>query len=165
MKYFIWVYLVSCFLAINNLGAATLSASYTYDKLDRLKTIELSGDNYLAKVTYTYDKSSNLVNVYVQVPGSESKDTDKDGLDDDWERIHFGNLSTADGTTDFDGDGYLDIWEYLNWAEGELDPDGYGFDPKVINAKGGRGYLQGLGGDFWTLMIPVILSSSQATGK
>ena len=39
-------------------------------------------------------------------------DTDNDGIDDDWERIHFGNLA-KDGSADSDGDGDLDSREYL----------------------------------------------------
>jgi len=35
-------------------------------------------------------------------------DTDNDGLPDNWEVQHFGNLTTADNTTDADGDGLLD---------------------------------------------------------
>ena len=36
---------------------------------------------------------------------------DGDSIDDAWELAQFGNLSTADDTTDFDGDGYLDKFE------------------------------------------------------
>ena len=36
---------------------------------------------------------------------------DGDSIDNDWEIQHFGNLDTADDTTDFDQDGYLDRYE------------------------------------------------------
>ncbi|MDY6839402.1 MAG: hypothetical protein SWH78_15665 [Thermodesulfobacteriota bacterium] len=36
---------------------------------------------------------------------------DDDSIDNDWEIQHFGNLDTADDTTDFDQDGYLDRYE------------------------------------------------------
>src|SRR4051794_829331 len=49
-------------------------------------------------------------------------DTDGDGMDDDWETAHFGNLSQA-GTADFDGDGMTNAEEYS-----------YGFDPTVQDA-------------------------------
>ncbi len=39
-------------------------------------------------------------------------DRDADGLDDDWERLYFGNLS-QDGTADSDGDGDPDSKEYI----------------------------------------------------
>lgn len=39
-------------------------------------------------------------------------DRDGDGMSDDWEREHFGDLS-RDGTGDFDGDGILDLDEFL----------------------------------------------------
>jgi hypothetical protein len=40
-------------------------------------------------------------------------DTDGDGLPDAWELEHFGDLVTADGTSDYDGDGATDLQEYL----------------------------------------------------
>jgi hypothetical protein len=56
-------------------------------------------------------------------------DTDSDGIDDDWEQTNFGNLTTANGTSDFEHDGYSDKQEYIN-----------GTDPKVMDAQGGTGY-------------------------
>lgn len=40
-------------------------------------------------------------------------DSDGDGLPDAWERLNFGNLTTANGTSDNDGDGFSDLQEYL----------------------------------------------------
>jgi hypothetical protein len=48
-------------------------------------------------------------------------DSDGDGLPDDWELQHFGDLS-RDGTGDFDGDGISDLDEYLNGTD-PLTPD------------------------------------------
>lgn len=88
-------------------------------------------------------------------------DTDNDNIDDNWELTHFGDLTTADQTTDFENDGYTDLQEYLNDAAGETDPEGNVYDPKVINAPGGTGYIPDLnGGSFWLLMLPAILSGS-----
>lgn len=39
-------------------------------------------------------------------------DTDLDGLPDAWEAAVFGDLGTADGSTDFDQDGFSDLVEY-----------------------------------------------------
>jgi hypothetical protein len=36
---------------------------------------------------------------------------DADSIDDSWEMAQFGNLTTANDLTDFDGDGYLDKYE------------------------------------------------------
>lgn len=41
-----------------------------------------------------------------------ASDTDHDGLPDEWERRYFGDLTTADQTTDFDEDGFPDAVEY-----------------------------------------------------
>ena len=43
-------------------------------------------------------------------------DTDGDGMDDDWERLHFGSLD-RDGAGDFDGDGISDLDEYLSGSD------------------------------------------------
>ena len=45
------------------------------------------------------------------------RDTDGDGLDDDWEMQHFGTLA-RDGSGDFDRDGISDLDEFEN----ETDP-------------------------------------------
>ncbi len=39
-------------------------------------------------------------------------DQDNDGLDDAWEREHFGNLTSAKATSDADGDGQSDLTEF-----------------------------------------------------
>ena len=101
---------------------------------------EFVGNGYMASITYTYDDSGNILNVWIESPGAELLDTDKDGMDDDWERFYFGDLTIANATTDSDGDGYSDLAEYLNWRDGILDPEGYGFDPLEVNAPGGSGY-------------------------
>jgi hypothetical protein len=44
--------------------------------------------------------------------GTPYTDADNDGMEDGWERQHFGDLSRA-GSTDSDGDGYTDIEEFL----------------------------------------------------
>jgi hypothetical protein len=46
-------------------------------------------------------------------PGALVADSDSDGMDDTWERGHFNNsLQAADGTTDSDLDGFLDVYEF-----------------------------------------------------
>jgi len=54
-------------------------------------------------------------------PGTPYADLDKDGMADQWENTHFGNLTTA-GTalasiSDFDKDGYTDLEEFLNGTD------------------------------------------------
>jgi hypothetical protein len=41
------------------------------------------------------------------------RDSDHDGIPDNWERLHWGNLTTADALTDSDADGQPDAAEYL----------------------------------------------------
>ena len=69
-------------------------------------------------------------------------DTDNDGIADSWEMAQFGNLTTANATSDYDRDGYSDLQEFLNWQSGLTDPLGAAYDPKTANAPGGEGYDQ-----------------------
>jgi pectate lyase len=49
--------------------------------------------------------------------GIQCSDTDHDGMSDTWEMAQFGSLSqgsTTASTSDFDGDGYTDLEEFLN---------------------------------------------------
>lgn len=76
-----------------------------------LKTGQLSGSVYSANCGWI--SLSNAVG-YVQTdtiaPGA---DTDGDGIADAWEQQRFGNLTTADATSDTDHDGQSDLQEYL----------------------------------------------------
>ena len=87
-------------------------------------------------------------------------DSDNDGIDDSWELTWFNNLSTANGTSDFDGDGYSDLMEYLNDLNGESDPGGGEYDPTKENEPGGTGYAPKSEDDGFLLqLLPAILGS------
>uniref|UniRef100_UPI0040566958 right-handed parallel beta-helix repeat-containing protein n=1 Tax=Candidatus Electronema sp. TaxID=2698783 RepID=UPI0040566958 len=70
------------------------------------------------------------------------EDSDRDGIDDSWELLFFGNLQTAGSSSDYDRDGYSDVQEYLNNRNHHLDPKGVSFDLTAANAPGGEGYEQ-----------------------
>ncbi len=60
-------------------------------------------------------------------------DSDGDGMRDGWEIQHFGDLSTTDGTGDFDGDTFIDQDEFIAGT----DPDHPGsFFQSQISAPG-----------------------------
>ena len=113
------------------------TVSYQYDDLYRLTRVERSDGTVIA---YQYDEAGNRSRKVVTI--SAILDTDNDGIDDNWEIAHFGNLTTATATSDFDKDGYSDKQEYLNSKNGEDDPNGNPYDPKVVNEPGGTGYSQ-----------------------
>lgn len=52
---------------------------------------------------------------------------------------HFGDLATADATSDYDRDGYSDLQEYLNREI--LDEEGNSYDPTIVNPPGGPGWM------------------------
>lgn len=59
-------------------------------------------------------KSLDLVVTFVDTTFERaSRDTDEDGLPDDFEEEVFGDLRTSDGSTDSDGDGTSDLDEWL----------------------------------------------------
>lgn len=76
-----------------------------------LKTGKFSGYAYSANCGWI---SLSNAFAYAQTdtiaPGA---DTDGDGIADAWEYAHFGNLTTADATSNFDGDPATDLQEYL----------------------------------------------------
>ncbi len=68
-------------------------------------------------------------------------DEDGDGIEDEWEMEFFGDLTTANATSDFDHDGYSDLVEYQHSEiTGTTDPQGVAFNPVSRNAPGGEGY-------------------------
>lgn len=76
-----------------------------------------------------------------------------DGIDDNWEKGHFnGDLLITNAESDFDEDNYTDLQEYLNYSNGELDPDGNSYHPEVTNAPAGTGYENSVTG-----ALPVLL--------
>ena len=54
--------------------------------------------------------------------GRYSVDADGDGIADNWEQGQFGNLATADATSDYDGDGSPDIDEFRYDADPKYAP-------------------------------------------
>ena len=69
------------------------------------------------------------------VTGGEGTDTDEDGIPDDWEMDKFGDLTTANGNTDWDQDGMFD-WEEQVADTLPKDPSSYF---KVVNPQAAAG--------------------------
>ncbi|WPD24614.1 MAG: PKD domain-containing protein [Candidatus Electrothrix scaldis] len=86
------------------------------------------------------NSSARLIN---ETATAMFSDSDKDGIDDAWELLFFGNLSTADSTSDFDQDGYSDMQEYQNNLHHQVDPEGNSFDLTGKNEPNGQGYVSG----------------------
>jgi len=54
----------------------------------------------------------------VLAPGTPPRDSDHDGMPDEWENLHgFGPDDPSDGPEDADGDGYTNVEEFLNGTD------------------------------------------------
>jgi|GEM_PF-2897296 len=62
-------------------------------------------------VTFTASDGELSSELTVTIVVNSASDTDGDGLDDDWEREHFGDLS-QDGDGDYDNDGFTNLEEF-----------------------------------------------------
>lgn len=92
-------------------------------------------------------------------------DTDNDGIDDNWEKSFFNDLTSLTATGDFDQDGYSDVQEYLNDLNGQNDSQGNSYNPKVKNAPNGTGYIPvpvaSEQNSFLLMVLPAIISGSR----
>jgi len=73
-------------------------------------------------------------------------DSDDDRIDDTWEMNTFGDLTTADGTTDADGDGASDREEFWAGSDALVPPDSggglsCGIDPRPSEQAAGLALL------------------------
>ena len=74
--------------------------------------LEYNKAYYFSVKTYTADANSDFSDELVwNAPAM--KDENANGICDDWEIFHFGNLVTADRSTDSDGDGVSDLNEFI----------------------------------------------------
>jgi YD repeat-containing protein len=105
-------------------------ASYAYNGLgQRVMRQGSIGGEYLHNYSHysnngqllaEYTRFDALVAEYIYADGmllttikpDSDSDTDNDGIDDDWEILHVGDIVTLNEYTDSDGDGMLDIDEF-----------------------------------------------------
>ena len=91
-----------------NIGWINFEQTHGQSKID-LATGKFSGHAYSANIGWiALDTAfSELVTLSINRP-----DSDGDGLANGWELKHFSNHTTANATTDHDGDGCTDLEEY-----------------------------------------------------
>ena len=89
-----------------------------------------SSEAYPVLISKT-DYETKVISGNVTYIGGCEADIDEDGLCDEWEILHFGDLTTANSTTDNDRDGYPDVveQEFEKDPKVQDDPDQPGYDP------------------------------------
>ena len=92
-----------------NIGWITFEQTHGQPELN-LITGKITGHAYAANLGWIAldTPSSDLATITIARP-----DSDGDGIPDAWENLRFGNLTTANATTDHDGDGSSDATEYV----------------------------------------------------
>jgi len=132
--------LAVAFLLMPPSGA--LAATYEYDSLNCLVAVVHESS---VRIEYTYDAVGNRIRRRVW------QDSDSDGLPDEWEMTHFGDLTHGPGE-DYDGDGLTNIEEYENKTvptDPDTDDDGLS-DGDEVNIHGTDPLLEDTDGDDWS---------------
>jgi len=62
---------------------------------------------------YANDSINWAASFITATPGHPAQDADYDGMDDDWENNHFGSAANGNAEADTDGDGFINLSEYL----------------------------------------------------
>ncbi|TAL16737.1 hypothetical protein EPN96_08080 [bacterium] len=94
----------------------------------RFRWIPAEGQAGTYQLTFKASDGALEASRNVVITVNSAKDKDDDGIDDQWELDHFGDLTTANATSDFDGDGITDLAEFLagmNPNSADSDGDGY----------------------------------------
>jgi len=101
---------------IQNVGASRVR-----DAVDLLLIKQLTSYGKEGEILTTEDDNGISGNVGTVANGTPPKDTDKDGMPDEWETKRGLNPKVADDKGDDDKDGYTNIEEYLSCLVGEGD--------------------------------------------
>jgi hypothetical protein len=88
---------------------------------------EPTASNYDAEIEKNYEVANigqlkYLFSWRLNALNSEESDSDGDGIADSWEMKYFGNLTTANGTSCYNGDGKTDLQKYQDGEDPTLPP-------------------------------------------
>ena len=96
-------------------GSLPVGADFS-DQLDgtgNFDWVPLEGQAGVYEIVFSASDGALTASRRVSLTVKGFEDTDDDGLDDEWEMLHFGTLA-RDGSGDFDRDGISDLDEFLN---------------------------------------------------
>jgi len=99
----------------NGIWATLVTYGPIPSNVARTNSVPLSGD--ITKLRFTYTKSAGnlaLDDVIVNgVSGSGFVDANANGIPDGWEMAYFHSVTSATTTSDYDQDGFPDLYEFL----------------------------------------------------
>ncbi len=143
---------------LNGFDPDPLTEVYRYSS-SNLKSITKLPDESIANNKISTTFPGNSITLFV-ISFTGIIDSDTDGIADNWELLHFDDLSTADSNSDYDKDGYSDRQEYINSTASENDPDGNPYNPKIKNAPEGTGYIPVNKNNSLPYIFPLILTGN-----
>ena len=79
------------------------------------KTYKYTGSRTGAKGLIDHEADAGGYEIIPEKTRDEAWDTDQDGMPDWWERAKGLDVTVADNNSDYDGNGYTALEEYLNW--------------------------------------------------
>ena len=105
---------------LQKLGTDTLGFDGKWTYMSTHHFYEPSAGTWRLEVSDMVNEAVGFVRgATLEIRGMPIVDTDRDALDDEWERSHFGNLANA-ATDDPDLDGYTNIREWIQGLDPEL---------------------------------------------
>ena len=107
---------------IGILSVGVLYAEYPKVKMDVMGNLIEFKTSETEKINYSYDQAGNMTTVSVTTSTGSLTQVDSDGdkIPDAWEVKYTGNRGNVDATSDFDGDGDLDLMEYATGHRPDL---------------------------------------------
>jgi len=94
---------------------------------------------FRARAVNTEGTSPNSPTGSVITAASSDPDSDTDGIPDQWELDNFGSLTNVNASSDWDGDGFIDLHEFLAGTEPTNSASYLFVDNSLVGTGGGIG--------------------------
>jgi len=136
----------------HSLKMGTIETRYTAGQIDEARVSRVArGSNWVWACYMNTASNAQFCGYSSQAP--VNPDSDGDGLPDEWEMTYFGNLTTANATSDFDHDGQSDLKEYRAGTNPTNSASVFAFTQSSYSSQAGGLVLtwQSVAGKLYTL--------------